>query len=72
MQRCCLGAIQELLNHQVQSELPLQWQQRCPDSENLTSLQELQALDLQLQDRTREEQADPFLLYLHGLVQIDR
>ena len=35
-------------------------------------LQELQALDLELQEATVEKQADPFLLYLHGLVHIDR
>ena len=35
-------------------------------------LQELQALDSELQEATGEKQADPFLLYLHGLVQIDR
>lgn len=35
-------------------------------------LQELQAMDLELQELTGESQADPFLLYLHGLVQIDR
>ncbi len=35
-------------------------------------LQELQALDLELQEATVDKQADPFLLCLHGLVHIDR
>ena len=50
---------------QVYADMLLQAQVAC-------LLQELQGLDLELQEVTGEKQADPFLLYLHGLVQIDR
>jgi hypothetical protein len=38
----------------------------------LVPVQELQALDSELRETTEQQQADPFLLYLYGLVQIDR
>ena len=35
-------------------------------------LQELTALASELQEATKQQLPDPFLLYLHGLVEIDR
>ena len=35
-------------------------------------MQELTALASELQEATKQHLPDPFLLYLHGLVEIDR